>query len=57
MMGSGVCVTLAGVGQGLTLDDVIQTLTDLLKEAKRANEQGLDSRTFSAVMKDKAKAS
>jgi ParB-like chromosome segregation protein Spo0J len=53
---SGVSVTLAGVGTGLTLDDVISTLTELLKEAKRANDQGLDSKTFSAVMRDKSKA-
>ena len=55
LMGSGVCVTLAGVGQGLTLDDVIETLGELLKEAKRANDQGLDSSTFQAVMRDKSK--
>jgi ParB family chromosome partitioning protein len=53
---SGVMVTLAGEGEGLTLDDVIETLTELLKEAKKANDQGLDSKTFSAVMRDKAKA-
>ena len=56
LMGSGVCVTLAGVGQGLTLDDVIETLGELLKEAKRANDQRLDSKTFSAVLRDKSKA-
>jgi ParB family transcriptional regulator, chromosome partitioning protein len=56
-MPSGVSVTLAGVGQGLTLDDVIETLAELLKEAKKANDQGLDSKTFSAVMRDKSKVS
>lgn len=55
-MPSGVCVTFVGEGQGLTLDDVLETLTELLKEAKKANDQGLDSKTFSAVMRDKAKA-
>ena len=54
---SGVCVTLAGEGEGLTLDDIIESLADLLKEAKKANDQGLDSKTFSAVLRDKAKAS
>jgi hypothetical protein len=53
---SGVTVTLAAEGDGLTLDDVIETLAELLKEAKKANDQGLDSKTFSAVLKDKAKA-
>ena len=56
LLPSGVCVTLAGDGEGLTLDEVIEALQDLLKEAKRANDQGLDSKTFSAVMRDKAKA-
>jgi ParB family chromosome partitioning protein len=56
-MPSGVIVTLTGEGDGLTLGDVIETLTDLLKEAKKANDQGLDSKTFSAVLRDKAKAS
>jgi ParB/RepB/Spo0J family partition protein len=54
---SGVCVTFVGDGEGLTLDEVIESLQDLLKEAKKANDQGLDSKTFSAVMRDKAKAS
>jgi ParB/RepB/Spo0J family partition protein len=49
------CVTLAAEGVGLTLDDVIEILSDLLKEAKKANDQGLDSKTFSAVLHDKAK--
>lgn len=56
-MASGVVVTLAGEGEGLTLSDIIDTLAQLLKEAKRADEQGLDSKTFSAVLRDKAKAS
>lgn len=55
-MKSGGCVTLAGEGDGMTLDDVIEMLADLLKEARKANEQGLDSKTFQAVMRDKAKA-
>ena len=41
-MGSGVCVTLAGVGQGLTLEDIEETLSALLKEVRRGKEQGLD---------------
>lgn len=54
-MPSGVMVTLAGEGGGLTLDDVIQTLSELLKAAKAAHVQGLDSKTFSAVMRDKSR--
>jgi hypothetical protein len=56
-MPSGVMVTLAGEGDGMTLDDVIETLVELLKAARKANEEGLDSKTFQAVLKDKAKAS
>jgi ParB/RepB/Spo0J family partition protein len=56
-MPSGVMVTLAGEGEGMTLDDVIETLVELLKAARKANEEGLDSKTFQAVLKDKAKAS
>jgi ParB/RepB/Spo0J family partition protein len=55
-MPSGVIVTLTGEGEGMTLADVIETLSELLKEARRANDQGLDSKTFSAVMRDKSKA-
>ena len=54
-MPSGVTVTLAGEGEGMTLADVIETLAELLKEAKRAEGQGLDASTFSAVLRDKAK--
>jgi ParB/RepB/Spo0J family partition protein len=56
-MPSGVLVTLAGEGDGLTLDDVEETLVALLKEVRKGKEQGLDSKTFSAVMRDKSKAS
>ncbi len=52
---SGVSVTFAGQGAGLTLDDIIETLSELLKEAKKANERGLDSKTFAAVMRDMSK--
>jgi ParB/RepB/Spo0J family partition protein len=55
-MPSGVTVTLAGNGEGITLADVIETLTDLLKAARKANDDGLDSKTFSAVMRDRSKA-
>ena len=45
-----------GQGDGMLLSDLIDTLAELLKEAKRANDQGLDARTFQAVMRDRAKA-
>ncbi len=50
---SGASVVVSG--EELSLDDLIDALGDARKEAKRAREQGLDAKTFSAVMKDKAK--
>jgi hypothetical protein len=50
---TGVSVSVSGSELGLA--DLIQTLTDLLKEARKAHEQSLDIKTFSSVLKDKAK--
>jgi ParB-like chromosome segregation protein Spo0J len=54
-MPSGVTVTLAGEGDGLTLGEMIEELSLLVKEMKRADEQGIDSKTFACVMRDKAR--
>jgi ParB family transcriptional regulator, chromosome partitioning protein len=54
-MPSGVCVTFVGAKEGLSLDDLLNTVIDLTKEIRKANDQGLDSKTFSAVMRDKSK--
>jgi ParB family transcriptional regulator, chromosome partitioning protein len=51
---SGAMVQVSGTE--ISLNDMIDVITELLKEAKRASEQGLDCRTFQAVMRDKAKA-
>jgi hypothetical protein len=51
---SGITVVISG--KKLGLDDVIDSLGDLLKEAKKANDSGLDVKTWSAVLRDKAKA-
>lgn len=51
---SGVSVVASG--EELSLDDLIEALGEAQKEAKKAREQGLDAKTFSAVMRDKAKA-
>jgi ParB/RepB/Spo0J family partition protein len=50
---SGACVVVSG--QELSLDDLIEALADAQKEARKAREQGLDAKTFSAVLKDKAR--
>lgn len=50
---SGVSVAVSG--QEVSLDELIDALGEAQKEAKKARDQGLDAKTFSAVMKDKAK--
>lgn len=50
---SGASITVAGAD--LSLDDLIEALGESQKEARKAREQGLDAKTFSAVMKNKAK--
>jgi len=50
---SGVEITVAG--KELSLSDLIDALSDLVKEAKKGADQGLDIRTLAAVAKDKAK--
>lgn len=51
---SGVQVVVSG--NEMTLDEMIEAMGEAIKEAKKAREQGLDARTFSAVMRDRAKA-
>jgi ParB/RepB/Spo0J family partition protein len=53
-LASGAVIQVSG--QDISLDDMIAALVELLKEAKRASEQGLDARTFQSVMRDKSKA-
>ena len=50
---SGAVIQVSG--QEISLDDMIEALVELLKEAKKASEQGLDAKTFERVCKDKAK--
>ena len=52
-LASGVSITVSGAD--LSLDDFIESLSEAQREAKRAREQSLDAKTFTAVMKDKAK--
>ncbi len=48
-------VSIVASGKALTLDDLIESLGEAQREAKKAREQGLDARTFQAVLRDKAK--
>lgn len=50
---SGVVVTASGAE--LSLDDMLDSLRTAQKEVLKAIDQGLDAKTFTAVMKDKAK--
>jgi ParB/RepB/Spo0J family partition protein len=50
--GAVVQVTLPGKGG---IEEALEAVQEWSKEARRALEQGLDAKTFQAVMKDKAK--
>ncbi len=52
MLPSGVVIVASG--EGLSLDDLIDSLADARKEAVKARDQGLDAKVFQAVMKKKA---
>jgi ParB family chromosome partitioning protein len=51
-MSGSANVTVAG--NELSLDDVIEKLSELLKEAKKANDQGLDVKTLARMCADRA---
>ena len=51
---SGAVVQVSG--REISLDDMIEAISELLKAAKRAGEQGWDVTTFERVCKDRAKA-
>ncbi len=50
---SGINIVVSG--EELSLDDLIEALGEAQREAKKAREQRLDAKTFSDVMKNKAK--
>lgn len=50
---SGVVIQISG--REISLDDMIESLVELLKAAKKSSDDGLDCRTFERVCKDKAK--
>ncbi|MGH7173852.1 MAG: ParB/RepB/Spo0J family partition protein [Gemmataceae bacterium] len=50
---SGVEITVAG--KELSIGDLIDALGELVKEAKKAGDQGLDIKTLVAMAKDKAR--
>jgi ParB/RepB/Spo0J family partition protein len=52
-LGSGMSIVVAG--NALGLDEVIEALGEAQKEARRARDQNLDVKTWSAVMRDRAR--
>lgn len=53
LLPSGVAIVASG--EALSLDDLIESLAEAQREAKKARDQGLDAKTFQAVMRGKAK--
>jgi ParB family chromosome partitioning protein len=51
-LSSGVHIVVSG--DALSLDDLIEALSEAQREARRARDQALDVRTFQAVMRDKS---
>jgi ParB family transcriptional regulator, chromosome partitioning protein len=51
---TGVSIVLSGQGQELTLSATIDALSDALKAARRAQDEGLSAKSWTAAMKDKA---
>jgi ParB family transcriptional regulator, chromosome partitioning protein len=49
-------VTVVVSGNGVSLDESIEALGEAIKEMKRARDLGYTAKTFSAAMRDKAKA-
>lgn len=51
--GKGATVVVSG--EAISLEDMIEALGELMKEAKKASERGLDAKTFERVCRDLAK--
>jgi ParB-like chromosome segregation protein Spo0J len=51
----GSRATVVVSGEGLTLESMIEVMQELLREAKKASERGLDAKTFERVCRDLAK--
>ena len=55
LLPSRMTVTIAVEGDGVTLDQIVEQLTELLKQARKANDESLDARTFARVLADKSR--
>ncbi|MCE9565754.1 MAG: ParB/RepB/Spo0J family partition protein [Planctomycetes bacterium] len=49
-------VTVAVSGKEVSLDEAIESLSEVLKAAKKARDEGLTAKSWTSAMKDKAKA-
>lgn len=54
LLPSGVQIVVSG--EGVSLEDAIEAMSDAIKEMRKAKEQGFTAKTFAAAMKDKARA-
>jgi hypothetical protein len=54
-VGDGITVTVAGQGS-LTIEQILDALSDAAKEVRRARDQGLSIKTLSAVARERARA-
>jgi hypothetical protein len=52
-LSSGINVVVSG--EGVSLDESIEALTEAIKEMKRARDLGYTAKTFAAAMKDKSR--
>jgi hypothetical protein len=50
-------VSVVVAGEGVSLDESIEALTEANKEMKRARDLGYTAKTFAAAMKDKSNKS
>jgi ParB family chromosome partitioning protein len=48
-------ITVVVTGEGVSLDESIEALSETIKEMKRARDLGYTAKTFAAAMKDKSK--
>ncbi len=50
---SGASVTIAARAGGLSLDSIVDLISDLLKEARKANDSGISAKTWGKTLRDR----
>jgi ParB/RepB/Spo0J family partition protein len=54
LLSSGISIVVSG--KEITIDNIIEALSEAGKEARKARDQGQDAKTLAAILKNKAKA-